>query len=87
MLPWSFVFTLLDSFGLRIFRYASDVLYLKYLRFNLYSICSFQGTFAEVLLPNGDGEIRTLDPLLARQVLSQLSYTPTVLMHFLKPFG
>ena len=28
---------------------------------------------------NGDGEIRTHDPLLARQVLSQLSYTPTVL--------
>ena len=28
-------------------------------------------------LPSGDGEIRTLDPLLARQVLSQLSYTPT----------
>ena len=28
------------------------------------------------ILPNGDGEIRTLDPLLARQVLSQLSYTP-----------
>ena len=27
---------------------------------------------------NGDGEIRTLDPLLARQVLSQLSYTPKV---------
>ena len=27
-------------------------------------------------LVNGDGEIRTLDPLLARQVLSQLSYTP-----------
>ena len=26
--------------------------------------------------PNGDGEIRTHDPLLARQVLSQLSYTP-----------
>ena len=25
---------------------------------------------------NGDGEIRTLDPLLARQVLSQLSYIP-----------
>ena len=24
----------------------------------------------------GDGGIRTLDPLLARQVLSQLSYTP-----------
>ena len=27
-------------------------------------------------MTNGDGEIRTLDPLLARQVLSQLSYTP-----------
>ena len=30
----------------------------------------------KLLLANGDGEIRTLDPLLARQVLSQLSYTP-----------
>ncbi len=27
---------------------------------------------------SGDGEIRTHDPLLARQVLSQLSYTPMV---------
>ena len=27
-------------------------------------------------LLSGDGEIRTLDPLLARQVLSQLSYAP-----------
>ena len=26
---------------------------------------------------DGDGEIRTLDPLLARQVLSQLSYAPS----------
>jgi hypothetical protein len=33
-------------------------------------LCSFQGT------GGGDKEIRTLDPLLARQVLSQLSYTP-----------
>ena len=31
--------------------------------------------------PNGDGEIRTHDPLLARQVLSQLSYTPKGLPH------
>ena len=30
-----------------------------------------------MLMASGDGEIRTLDPLLARQVLSQLSYTPT----------
>ena len=29
--------------------------------------------------PNGDGEIRTLDPLLARQVLSQLSYAPILM--------
>ena len=32
--------------------------------------------FLTVTSANGDGEIRTLDPLLARQVLSQLSYTP-----------
>ena len=31
---------------------------------------------------NGDGEIRTLDPLLARQVLSQLSYTPVVARNY-----
>ena len=29
------------------------------------------------MITSGDGEIRTLDPLLARQVLSQLSYAPT----------
>ena len=32
----------------------------------------------------GDEENRTPDPLLARQVLSQLSYTPTVSCVFLK---
>ena len=30
-------------------------------------------------LSNGDKEIRTLDPLLARQVLSQLSYAPLLI--------
>ena len=31
----------------------------------------------DLLIPGyGDEEIRTLDPLLARQVLSQLSYAP-----------
>ena len=34
----------------------------------------------KLLSANGDGEIRTLDPLLARQVLSQLSYTPIIRM-------
>ena len=32
----------------------------------------------KLLSANGDGEIRTLDPLLARQVLSQLSYAPII---------
>ena len=40
------------------------------MKFSMYNVC--QDNF----LTNGDGEIRTLDPLLARQVLSQLSYTP-----------
>ena len=54
----------------------------------LRSVFGFQGTslFTLAYIRNtglciahcqrGDGEIRTLDPLLARQVLSQLSYTP-----------
>ena len=32
--------------------------------------------FKTFVLNGGDEEIRTPDPLLARQVLSQLSYTP-----------
>ena len=32
------------------------------------------------LLPYGDEEDRTPDPLLAKQVLSQLSYTPVYLL-------
>ena len=38
-----------------------------------------------LLIPNGDKGIRTLDPLLARQVLSQLSYTPRVGLRGLEP--
>ena len=37
---------------------------------------SIQNPLACKTCLNGDGEIRTLDPLLARQVLSQLSYAP-----------
>jgi hypothetical protein len=33
-------------------------------------------TRRHLLFPGGDERIRTADPLLARQVLSQLSYTP-----------
>ena len=72
------------SFGIFACGYiSSDVLlYLIFANFDtlrLFSIFGFQGTncyFEDLLTFNGDGEIRTLDPLLARQVLSQLSYTP-----------
>ena len=62
---------------------SSDVLlYLIFanfdtLRFFQYSVFKVQIVTCEDLPTfSGDGEIRTLDPLLARQVLSQLSYTP-----------
>ena len=59
----------------------SDVFLLFFVR---YSVFGFQGANAGLNRltefcsqnPDGDGEIRTHDPLLARQVLSQLSYTP-----------
>ena len=35
--------------------------------------------------PFGDDGIRTHDPLLAGQVLSQLSYTPVVVLRFTPP--
>ena len=35
--------------------------------------------FSQLSLCGGDEEIRTLDPLLAGQVLSQLSYTPVAI--------
>ena len=41
-----------------------------------FPICGFQGTCTIGFPMSGDEGIRTLDPLLARQVLSQLSYTP-----------
>ena len=40
------------------------------------SSSAFRFKLVKLFLASGDGEIRTLDPLLARQVLSQLSYTP-----------
>ena len=41
--------------------------------------------YISVLQPSGDGEIRTHDPLLARQVLSQLSYAPKMGLSGLEP--
>ena len=43
---------------------------IRFSRYGLLRISAFR------LPSSGDGEIRTLDPLLARQVLSQLSYAP-----------
>ena len=42
------------------------------------SLYSYYGVISFVIISfvNGDKQIRTADPLLARQVLSQLSYTP-----------
>ena len=48
-------------------------------RLALSSICAFRLVLAKLLSASGDGEIRTLDPLLARQVLSQLSYAPILM--------
>ena len=42
------------------------------MRFSMYDLANF--------LANGDEGDRTPDPLLARQVLSQLSYTPRVML-------
>ena len=49
--------------------------------FALSSSVAFRLVLTKLLSANGDGEIRTLDPLLARQVLSQLSYTPMMIWH------
>ena len=49
--------------------------------FLVFSVFGFQGTPASLMLATGDGAIRTLDPLLARQVLSQLSYAPMVVAY------
>ena len=48
------------------------------MRFSRYTLVYHQRYIPMI---NGDGEIRTLDPLLARQVLSQLSYTPIKIWH------
>ena len=55
-----------------------DPLFMILSRYSFqYVVFKVRGTSqAKLLSTNGDGEIRTLDPLLARQVLSQLSYTP-----------
>ena len=47
------------------------------------SLLSYEPVFSPSLLASGgDEEIRTLDPLLAGQVLSHLSYTPSGFFFF-----
>ena len=57
---------LLDVFSIYFRKHCSNI-------FLLYAVFKVQLTVNTV---DGDKGIRTLDPLLARQVLSQLSYTP-----------
>ena len=66
---------LIESFELLLI---FDLLFMILSRYSFqYVVFKVRGTpQARLLSANGDGEIRTLDPLLARQVLSQLSYTP-----------
>ena len=50
---------------------------MRFSRYSLQQDLSFQShNLVFDLTVSGDKEIRTLDPLLARQVLSQLSYAP-----------
>ena len=71
---------LIESFELLLL---FDPLFMILSRYSFqYVVFKVRGTLqAKLLSANGDGEIRTLDPLLARQVLSQLSYTPKVIWH------
>ena len=66
-------------------------LVIKHFLFNriliLYAVFKVQCAVQKSIIMdcNGDGEIRTLDPLLARQVLSQLSYIPAYSFFILAP--
>ena len=63
------------SFAQDILRISCPVCLLSLIQASLERLFSQTFRLLSELL-SGDGEIRTLDPLLARQVLSQLSYTP-----------
>ena len=71
------------TFENRKFLFSRLTLFLLY----LYSVFKVHPDFFKPV--SGDNEIRTRDPLLARQVLSQLSYTPIglYLIWYLLPVG
>ena len=55
--------------------YLFDIFGMRFSR----CMCHLRDKAAYLYAVSGDKGIRTLDPLLARQVLSQLSYTPVIL--------
>ena len=63
-----------------VFVFVSEYIVLTYDRATVLRGCVVRLSLTCFRTPDfrlsGDEEIRTLDPLLARQVLSQLSYTP-----------
>ena len=74
---------LLGKIFLRLCQKNSSLIFFPFLKFDKLLLCNFQRTF-HILRCDGDKEIRTPDPLLARQVLSQLSYTPILTTYNLK---
>ena len=57
---------------------------LLILSYDLYDVNMYFNVFSyHILTSSGDKGIRTLDPLLARQVLSQLSYTPMDIVYLI----
>ena len=61
---------------------------MLYLRIDLIHMQFSMYIIQSLLRPNGDNEIRTRDLLLARQALSQLSYTPIgIFIIFLKKWA
>ena len=78
--------TFFDNSSLSGFDISFNISFTSYLfSIIVFTLFSFQGTISEYwfdffLKSGGDEENRTPDPLLARQVLSQLSYTPIFLL-------
>ena len=59
-------------------KYYLDILFYAPLQ-KMFIYKNKKTVYLDCLFIGGDKETRTLDPLRARQVLSQLSYTPTFL--------
>ena len=84
------LFILINSCFLKYLRIGFNVKFSRYMRvLQARMLCilqMFDCRTAGCFQPSGDGEIRTLDPLLARQLLSQLSYAPGFALFFFSVF-